>query len=167
MSKKERLQIIEQYLATHGGVLRVEEFLEWVKGQPGTAIYEHFFGQSDAEAAHNYRKNMVRQFISDLRITVRMEEPRRVSMAGFTVQVYEVPRMIPPSRLRHSGGGYVNVNLDDPEHRADLSRQASSALMGWISRYEGVAVVLGIDVEGVRATMNAFEGAVPSASAAE
>lgn len=145
---RERQQLVDGYLnATRRNTFVPSEFLGWLREQPGHDLYDVFFGKSDEVLAQAMRENMVRQWVSGCRLTVRYSEPGDVEVK-FTV--VEQPLYVSPVAGRRSGGGYVVNDGADASVQAELRRQAATALDGWLGRYCGVAAAAGIDTAPIR-----------------
>lgn len=141
---KDRQRIIDGYLAASGANMFIPaEFVDWLQGQPDHEAYPWFFDKSDAEAAREYRIGLARQMASGLRIVAKVEEIRGTVMQ---ITTHEYPAYVSPVSGRRSGGGYAPVNVDDPEHLAEIRRQGCSALRGWLQRYRGAFEMAGIDL---------------------
>lgn len=150
MSNKWKQKVIDDYLASSGRNQFVPaEFLGWLKEQPEHECYEVFFGISDAEAAFAYREDLVRRWVSGLRIVVKHEDAHVKNVGTIEVSEYSLPLAHSPVENRRDGGGYVRTDPNDPEHLAELARQGAVALASWIERYRGTANLLGIEVEGL------------------
>jgi hypothetical protein len=143
-----RQKIIDEYLNDTGRNSFVpSEFLVWLKPQEDHRAWSIFWGKDDAEAAHQYRIMLARQFVAGLRITVNVSE---------TVAV-KVPAFISPVANRREGGGYVSVDVTERDTTDELLRQASDDLRRWIKRYAGVLEIANVDFAAVETVMGAIE----------
>ncbi len=150
-------KVIDNYLNESGSNRFVPaEFLVWLKDRPEHDCYEVFFGMSDQEAAQAYREELVRKWVSGLRVIVRSEGEDLRRVGSVEVREYSVPLVHSPVESRREGGGYVHTNPTDPEHLAELARQGAVALAAWIERFGGVAGLLGVGIEGVEAAKAAL-----------
>lgn len=147
-NKRDRQQMVDGYLnATGRNMFVPREFLDWLSEQPEHDAYELFFGRTDEELAQIQREAMVRQWAAGLRVTVRYQ-PAKATTAN--VVMVEQPLYVSPVSGRKAGGGYVANDGTDPAVQAELQRQAASALDGWLSRFEGVAIAAGVDVAPIK-----------------
>lgn len=135
-----RQRIIDEYLnATGRNHFVPAEFLEWLEPQEDHRVWSVFFGKSEADAAHQYRLMLARQFVAGLRIVVQAQtETGPVSV--------KVPAFISPVADRKTGGGYVTVDVRERSTTEEMCRQAADALDGWIKRWGGTAAMAGVDV---------------------
>lgn len=122
------------------------EFIDWLSGNPDHEAFDWFFSKDDAEAAREYRIGLARQMASGLRITARVQNTPEKSVS---VSVRQFPSMVSTVSGRRNGGGYHHFHPDDPEMVSELRRQASQALVSWLSRYRGIAEMSGADVTSV------------------
>ena len=152
VAHKKRQRIIDSYLAETGRNLFVPaEFVDWLATQPDHEAYPVFFSQSDTDAARAHRIQMVRQWVSGLRIRVQVEE---VQQHAVTVRVVELPAYTSPEATRYRGGGYRGTDSQDPDNRADLVSQAINDLRKWHKRWAGVLVMAGHDLSAIEALTN-------------
>ena len=151
---REKQNIIDGYLNDTGRDLFVPaEFLDWLRDNEGHPCYGLFFGRDDADLAWEYRKDMVRNWVSGLRLRIRVEHKPTDKSKTVKVTEREWPAMISPSSLRRNGGGYYGVNLDDPDHLDELSRQAAASLESWLERNGGIAEMKGCDLAMIKETV--------------
>lgn len=157
-AKQDRKRIVAEYMADVGvDAFIPREFLEWLRGKPDHECYDLFFGKDEAEAAMAYREELVRKWVSGLRITVSYSEPSKIEVAGVTVR--ELPMFHSPVSGWRDGGGYRQTDADDPEHMRELARQGAIALASWVERYQGAANMLGVDVTACNAIIGALDAA--------
>ena len=164
---REKQRIIDEYLkATGHDMFRPAEFLEWLRENEEHPCYGVFFSQADDEAAMEYRKDLVRKWVSGMRLKVRFEEPLVGRSRKVRITEYEVPAMVSPLALRREGGGYYNVNMDDPAHVAELATQAAASLESWLERFGGVAGITGCDLAAINETVGQLRAAAHVSTAA-
>lgn len=145
-SKRVRRQIVLDYCSRHDGEFDAEGFFQEVRKQgPKHAAYR-WFEWDLAAAAYEHNVSLARRFVSDLRITIRMEEVR-----GRSVRIREVeaPMLISPSSGWREGGGYKLVDGNDPLSMALLCGQAAVSLRSFIERYSAALLHAGITPEAV------------------
>lgn len=151
-----RQKIIDEYLnETRRNVFVPSEFLEWLSDKPDHRAYSVFYGKSDEEAAEAYRINLVRSFVSGLRIAVRVS-PVATEQSSIEIKVNEsspmsvrIPAFMSPASERKGGGGYYPTDPNDPSVMAELRRQAAADLRKIVARHEGVAALVGISMQAV------------------
>ena len=107
---------------------------------PDHPAYEWFEWDGD-KAAREHRIWQAREFAKGLRVSFTVEEIGR--SGAITVRQMDAPMLVSPLQGRHSGGGYQLVDPDDPEHMAELCRQAAADLGRWLRRYEGALAYAG------------------------
>lgn len=149
---KWKQRIVDDYLnASRRNSFVPGEFLAWLKDKPEHECYPIFYGMSDADAAAVHREELVRRWISGLRVVVRTEAAQTRQVGAIEVREHVVPRYHSPVAGRRDGGGYIATDPSDPTHRAELGRQAAVALTSWLDRYAGTAGLLGIDTSAIAA----------------
>lgn len=164
-NKRDRQRIIDEYLNASGRNAFVpREFLEWLRDQPDNPAYGLFYGIDDERAAQAYREQMVRHWVSGLRITVRTES-RSVDVGEVTISEYSLPAMISSVAGRRSGGGYQPTDPSDSQTLAELRRQAGAALDSWLERHGGTARMSGADVEPIKEIAAFLSGGVAQSAA--
>ena len=152
---KDRQRIIDEYLADSGNNMVIPaQFIEWMRGRPDHEAYDLFFGMSDEKAAHQYRVDLARRFISGLRVTVSQSQKDR-NVVRVTTREY--PAYVSPTEGRRSGGGYMPFDETDPAHQAELRRQGATALRGWLSRYRGAFEAAGVDLSAIEAVAGVMD----------
>ena len=160
---RERQRMVEEYLnATGANYFVPRDFLSWLMPQEDHPMHGYFFGKSDAELAQAMREDMVRQWVSGLRIVVREQpsDPIKVS-----VVVHEMPALVSPVSGRRGGGGYMPMDPSDPAMIAELLRQAVASLDTWLERYGGIAATVGADVTPIREIAAFLAGGVVQSAA--
>ena len=159
--KEYRERIIQEYLNASGKNAFVpSEFLDWLKDRPDHECHKLFFGMSEADAAMAQRENLVRQWVSGLRIKVIADIPEHQQVNGIKVREIKLPMMISPTASRRDGGGYMHTDPTDEGHIIELVSQGARALSSWAERYEGAASILGVDLSKVKLTIAEMEMAV-------
>ena len=149
--KKERQAIINDYLHASGRNQFVPaEFLDWLRDKPDHKAHSIFYGMSDEEAADAHRLNLVRQWVSGLRITVQTKTSKPVAVGRVKVNEVELPAMISPVAKRKSGGGYVAVDPSDDDTMTELAAQAAADLERWVERYGGAASLLKVNTAPIK-----------------
>lgn len=150
-SRKDRQAVIDDYLNdSRRNQFIPAEFLEWLSERPDHEVYDLFFGMDDEDAARAHRVDMVRTWTSGLRITVRVAAPEARNVGSVQVREYTLPAMISPVGGRKSGGGYLAVDPDNPDHMLEIYRQAATDLAKWIERYEGAMSMRGIALSSIK-----------------
>lgn len=150
-----RQKVIDEYLNDTGrNIFAPVEFLAWLKERPQHRVYPVFFGKSDEEAAAQWRLQTVRQFVSGLRIVVRVSDP-----AGGPPVSVRVPAFISPVSTRKSGSSYVQIDVNDEATSRELARQAALDLRKWLDRYGGIARINGLSVAELQEMAAALEAA--------
>lgn len=146
-----RQKVVDEYLNnTRRNQFVPAEFLEWLEPQSGHRVWPVFFGKSDADAAHQYRLTVARQFVAGLRIVVQAQtETGSVSV--------RVPAFISPVADRKTGGGYTPIDIRYSNSTAELCRQAAEDLARWVRRWEGTATLVGVDVKAAIEIVSALE----------
>jgi hypothetical protein len=143
-----RQKVVDEYLAETGANAFVPaEFLEWLEPQEDHRVWGVFFGKSDEDAARQFRLGLVRSFVSGLRIKVAVSETVNVT----------VPAYVSVMADRRAGGGYSAVSVGSPDTTDELIRQAAGDLARWLSRYDGICQLAGVDVAGAKATLTILE----------
>lgn len=160
LTREARQRIVDEYLdATGAESVRPRDFLAWLEPLVDHAAWRLFFGRDEADLARERREQLVRAFISDLRIRVRYAAPRASGVT--TVRVAEVPMLVSPLSMRSTGGGYMRV-----EGAAGLEAvraEAVQALRAWLKRYRGAFEAAGGSVSAVEQFLDLNdEAAVPT-----
>lgn len=162
--KSYRMKIVTEYLNdTRRNSFVPEEFLDWLKDRPDHRVYNLFYGKSDDEAAKAYRLSMVRQFVSGLRIAVRVSvapvdaQEINVTVSDQSALSVRIPAFTSPMSGRKEGGGYYATDPSDPAVIRELARQAANDVRRVIERHEGVAVMAGVDMSALHQIAAAFD----------
>lgn len=157
-------KIIDDYMNKTGANYFVPAaFLGWLKDQPDHECYDVFFGMTDEAAAQAYREELVRKWVSGLRVVVRYDAPQQTNIGRIEVREYKVPLLHSPVDGRKDGGGYLHTDPADPKHMAEVVRQGAVALAAWLERYTGAANLLGVDLAPVAAMRAALDAAADRA----
>lgn len=169
-TKKQRQEIIDGYLNDSGqNSFRPEQFLDWLVDNPDHVAYAWFHGESDEEAARQYRIDKARDFVSGLRIEIRVSTAPSKSKK-IRIVTHEDPLHVPRyiSRLadRSNGGGYVEVDINDPVDQRELARQAAMHLRSWMKRWGGTAELIGVDASEIEKIAGEFDFFADAAKAA-
>ena len=99
-----------------------------------------WFQWDDETAADQYRIWQARTFVQGLRIKFEVITTKR-SISGVVVR--EAPAYVSPIEDRRAGGGYLQVDMDNADHVAELLRQASVSFETWVRRYGDVFITAG------------------------
>lgn len=168
-----RQKVIDEYLASSGAnFFHPAEFLEWLRDKPDHAVFPVFYGKTDAEAAHEYRMMLARNFVSGLRLKITVTPAMASSSPHIAIQVREpttfrVPAFVSPVAGRREGGGYYQTDVMEPETTAELYRQAAQGLAGWLERHADVARLAGADIGAVERVLGELTVAGTIEDAAE
>ena len=163
-TKELRQQIVDEFATRHNGYFNPALFLEEVqKIGPDHPAYS-WFEWDDDEAARQHRLWQAREFTRDLRVKFTIEEVR--PDRSVSVRTVEAPAMLSPIERRSQGGGYYQTDLSNPEHMAELCRQAASALGLWLRRYEAALLHIGGSPTAVQDQIKALEKAAEGDEAA-
>lgn len=141
-TKALRQEIVETFAKEHGGVFDAAAFLSEVN-QVGAAhpAYD-WFQWDDRKAAREHRLDQARAFAQGLRIRFEVETVERGSVK---VVSQSMPLVISPVHSRAKGGGYRLSDPDDPEHLAELCRQAAQQLRWFVERFQMAIAHAGVD----------------------
>lgn len=165
-ARKWKQRVIDYYLNASGAnVFIPADFLAWLKDRPGHECYPIFYGMTDEAAAQAHREDMVRRWVSGLRIVVRTVDAEAQAIGPIVVREYPLPALHSPVDGRRARGGYLPTDGDDPAHLAEIARQGASSLAGWLARYGGAAALLGVDTAPVDAIRAALAAAADQADA--
>lgn len=107
------------------------------------------------KAALAYQVEQARDFARDLVVQFTIEE---VGRKGIKVN-QEMPLVISPMSGRRKGGGYVLVDVSNPDHMAEHCLQAAISLRSWLARYESALASVGITTASIEKTLAALERA--------
>jgi hypothetical protein len=149
MSKKytraDREAIANDYVKRHGGY-NPEGFVEEVAASKGKHPAWDWFTWDDAEASREYRIWQARKFVTNLRVSFKVETIRRGKMV---LRYEEAPMLISPVENRRFGGGYHMMDTDDPMQMAEYCDEAVRALQTWLRRYSGAVAYAGGSTAGI------------------
>lgn len=160
-TKHYRKKIIDEHIAEFGS-FEPRKFFEVVR-EVGAAHPAFLWFEWDKEVAfteHNVTR--AREFVQG--ITIKVEITPLVEKA-VSVQVVEVPAYVSPEEARTNGGGYLQ--FDPSKDLDELSKQASHALKGFLSRYRGILTARGIAYTALEDMVNALLPDADITSAAE
>lgn len=161
-SKETRQEILQGHIDKFGR-FEAREFLRDVRSSNGTHPAWSWFEWNDGQAAEEHRVWQARMFVQGLRVRVEVEETRSRKMS---VQVRELPAYISPVEDRQAGGGYTQVDPNDPEHRQEILRQARRSLQNFLERYGDALELEGITTAGLRKALATLEQVAPKKEAA-
>lgn len=133
LTREQRQEYVEDYCLRHGGVYDPAGFFDEVAADPNHGAREWFnFNVKSAAREHNIW--LGRAFANGLRIKYTIREMSR--SGKLVVRVTTGPLVQSPLDRRRHGGGYVLLDPDDPEHIAEMARQAALSLAAFRDRYE-------------------------------
>lgn len=150
-SKRERQEILDDFLRTHDGQYDPHLFKEEARN-PSYPAHE-WFTWDDAEAGEQHRLWQARTFVHDLRITVKIRSQHRGRVRAKTVTL---PAVVSPVAGRAVGGGYVSTTTQKGQR--ELRREAVHDLQRWRDRYEGILLVAGIRLATVDRIIEKLRG---------
>lgn len=155
-TKTQRQEIVREFALRHNGSYNPKLFIDEVQrvGAEHPA-YEWFTWDRD-KAAYEHNLWQARAFAEGLKVTFTVEEVGR--SGKITVRQTSMPLVMSPVAGRKDGGGYLLSDPNDPEHLAELCRQAAQSLMTWLSRYEAALTFAGVpptDVEALAGKLTA------------
>lgn len=140
-----RQQIIREFCDRHGGDFDAREFEKEVRETGPSHPAFDWFQWDDAKAALEYRVEQARAFAQGLRISFKVEEIGR--RGKLKIREIEAPLVLSPLDNRSNGGGYFLLDKDNPEHMAELCRQARADLILWLGRYSAALAYAGGSVD--------------------
>lgn len=91
-------------------------------------LHDVIFGTDDADAAHEHRKNIARQVMRSIRVTVIQEAGEKQAIAYVHVRVPDVGPMYVPTNLAASR----------KDLRIQMLEDAQKGINGWFSRYKNL-----------------------------
>lgn len=141
-SKEQRQEIVREFAVRHNGLFDPKLFLEEVRAKGEEHVAHSWFEWDAGKAAAAYQLEQAREFARDLRIRFEVEEIVREKPVK--VRSVEMPMVQSPRNGRSSGGGYVLVDPNDPEHHRELAEQALTAFRAWFNRYQAAVLQAGI-----------------------
>ena len=124
--------------------------------------YEWFEWNVDT-AATEHRIWQARSFATGLRISFSVEEIGR--SGTLRIREVEMPMVLSAMAGRDKGGGYYLVDRDNPEHMAELCRQAATDLGRWLRRYEGALLHVGGSTASIERQLRLLESTTKSEAA--
>ncbi len=155
-----RQKIIEDFARSNNGWFDPSQFFAHVeKTGPEHPAYEWFEWDRD-KAWHQRNVDLARDFARGLTVQfeVRTGEPQ-----AFTLAKRSAPFLLSPIGKRSGGGGYHMTDPNDPEHIAELGRQAAASLAWLMRRYAVPLAAVGADLNGLenlRADLSSMEAKV-------
>lgn len=146
LTSRRRQEIVDQYCAANNGWVDPHHFAQWVRDQgPDFDAYSAFTFDVE-EAARKRWADEARAFVSGLKIRFTIETIEG-SSARFVTR--EAPLFVSPLDKRANGGGYYRNDPGDPEHLAELCRQAARDV-GWLTRRYALPLAsIGADMEAL------------------
>jgi hypothetical protein len=143
-TKALRQKIIEDFAKTHNGWFDPHAFLRHVQAEGPKHPAFDWFTWEDDKAAEAYRLDQARDFARGLvvKFEIHTGEPQK-----FTIAHRSAPFAISPVGKRRQGGGYYLSDPDDPEHVAELGRQAAQSLEWFMRRFAAPLAAVGADVD--------------------
>lgn len=163
-TKEIRQQIIRDFATRHNGHFNPRLFVEEVRQQGENHPAHGWFTWDKDKAAEAHLLWEAREFAKDLRVTFTVEEVGRNK--SITVREVAMPFALSPAHHRDKGGGYVVSDPNDPEHMAELCRQAATDLDRWLRRYEAALIFAGGSAQVMRKQLATLEAKVPQEEAA-
>jgi len=154
--QKAKQDLVDRFLNdTKENSFQIAEFLTWLKPQKKDPFWDAFFGATDKEMAEQHRHDLVRKFVSGLRIVVAAHTIKK-DATSVRISAQEYPAMISPVATRHLGAGYSTFDATDAGMQAELRRQGAQALRSWLARYGGAAAARGVDTAPILAIAEAL-----------
>lgn len=145
LTKKERQQIVDDFVERHGKY-EPEAFVEEVAATRGQHPAWTWFTWDNEKAAQDHRIWQARTFVHGLRITYDVELTER---GKIKVRQVESPFVFSPIHTRGKGGGYVELDPQSPESMGLFCDEAASSLETWLQRYNGAVAYAGGSVKQV------------------
>lgn len=163
-TKEQRQEIIREFAVRHNGNFNPRLFLNEVE-RLGESHPAHSWFEWDAEtAAEQHRLWQAREFANGLRVTFSIEEVG--ANKAISVREVSMPFALSPVQQRDAGGGYIVSDPNNPEHMAELCRQAATDLRRWIRRYEAALVHAKGSARVMQKQLALLDAAVPVEEAA-
>jgi hypothetical protein len=140
-TKELRQQIIREFCLRRNADFDARLFEQEVRETGADHPAHEWFEWDDNRAAEEHRIWQAREFAKGLKISFTVEEVGR----GGSIRVREVsvPMLVSPASGRSAGGGYFLTDPENPEHMAELCRQAATDLRRWVRRYGGALTYAG------------------------
>ena len=145
IKKAERRTIVQDFMERHGGRYDPRVFVDEVRRSKGKHPAWTWFTWDDDKAAEDYRVWQARVFVQEIVVQFSVEQIRR---GHVVVVAVDAPAFVSPMDTRRSGGGYVELNPDDPVQMVNLCSEAARALQAWVRRYSGAVAYVGGSVSG-------------------
>lgn len=113
---------------------RAQDVVDWAKANPGSSLHSELFSQPDSELADRWRLTAARVFISAAKMTIRLENERRLP-PKMKLQVRTFVAVDPKN-----GRGYTTRDkvLSSPGARGVFVENAKAELVSWCNRYADV-----------------------------
>lgn len=146
-TKAFRQEVVDAYVAKHGR-FDVQGFLAEAS-DPGHPAHG-WFTWDDEAAAHRYRLDQAREFISGLRITFEVKKQHR---SGVRVVTTRMPLAI----AGPDGSGYTMTDPGSKEGRRPACREAARTLRQWVERYQGAVLLAGGSLRSLERVADALE----------
>ena len=142
-TREARQEIVEAFARANGGVFDAGAFLAEVSQVGKKHAAWDWFEWNDNKAAREHRLDQARDFARGLVVRFEIQV---VDRGATKVVSQSVPLIMSPTDNRRQGGGYVMTDPDDPQHMAELCRQAAQGLRWFIERFEAAIRHAGGDV---------------------
>jgi hypothetical protein len=165
-TKALRQRIVEDFAKAHNGWFDAAQFFAHVeKAGPDHPAYGWFQWDRD-KAWHEHNLDLARDFARGLvvKFEIQTGEPQK-----FTIAQRSAPFLVSPVSSRANGGGYYLNDPQDPEHIAELGRQAAQSLAWLMRRYAAPLAAVGADMdmlESLRAELADMKGEAAAEEAA-
>lgn len=114
-----------------------------------------WFQWDEDKAAEQYRIWQAREFANGLTVSFTVEEIGRNK--SISVREVEMPMLLSPLGGRRAGGGYLLSDPANPDHMAELCKQAATDLSRWLRRYEGAVAYAGGSVAAMERHLKLLE----------
>lgn len=158
-TKELRQQIIRDFCLRRNAEFDAKLFEQEVRETgPSHPAYEWFEWDGD-RAASEYRVWQARQFANGLKVSFQVEEVGRAGV--IRVREVEAPMLVSPTEGRRAGGGYFLTDPENPDHMAELCRQAVIDLNRWLRRYQAALVHAGGSVTLIERQIALLDKAAP------
>lgn len=154
-TKELRQKIIQEFCLRRNADFDAKLFEQEVRETgPSHPAYEWFEWDAD-KAAAEYRIWQAREFAQGLKVSFSVEEVGR--SGTMRVRQVNLPMLVSPVEGRSQGGGYFLTDPSNPEHMAELCRQAATDLARWLRRYEGALAHAGASVQVIEKQLRLLE----------
>ena len=145
IKKADRRAIVQDFMERHGGRYDPRAFVDEVRRSNGQHQAWTWFTWDDDKAAEDHRIWQARVFAQDIVVQFSVEQIRRGSVVVVSA---DAPAFVSPLDTRRSGGGYVELDPDDPAQMAILCAEAARSLQAWVRRYSGAVAYVGGLISG-------------------